>query len=53
MNTAVSRKLNDLSILYCENNAFKLCLRESILIKRDSPKLNRSFYASIIQLITV
>ena len=25
----------------CENNAYKLSLRESILIKRDSPELNR------------
>ena len=33
---------NDFSILCCENNAFKLSLRESILIKRDSPELNRN-----------
>ena len=32
---------NDFSILCCENNAFKLSLRESILIKRDSPEPNR------------
>ena len=30
------------SILCCENNAYKLSLRESILIKRDSPELNRN-----------
>ena len=30
------------SILCCENDAFKLSLRESILIKRDSPELNRN-----------
>ena len=33
---------NDFSILCCENNAFKLSLRASILIKRDSPELNRN-----------
>ena len=33
---------NDFSVLRCENNAFKLSLRESILIKRDSPQLNRN-----------
>ena len=33
---------NDFSILFCENNAFKLSLRESILIKRDPPELNRN-----------
>ena len=33
---------DDFPILYCENNAFKLSLTESILIKRDSPELNRN-----------
>ena len=33
---------NNLLILCCENNAFKLFLRESILIKRDTPELNRN-----------
>ena len=33
---------NNFSILRCENNAYKLSLRESILIKRDSPELNRN-----------
>ena len=33
---------NNLSILCCENNAYKLSLRESVLIKRDSPELNRN-----------
>ena len=31
---------NDFSIRCCKNNAFKLSLRESILIKRDSLELN-------------
>ena len=52
---------NDFSILCCENNAFKLSLRESILIKRDPPELNRnvSLYVSlykaayVIQLINI
>ena len=40
---------NDFSILFCENNAFKLSLREPILIKRDPPELNRniSLYVSL------
>ena len=33
---------NNFSILCCENNAFKLSFRESILIQRDSPELNRN-----------
>ena len=33
---------NNFSILCCENNAYKLSLRESILIKTDSPELNRN-----------
>ena len=33
---------NNSSILCCENNAYKLSLRELILIKRDSPELNRN-----------
>ena len=33
---------NNFSILCCENNAYKLSLRESILIKRDSPELSRN-----------
>ena len=34
--------LNDFSILSSENNAFKLSLRESILIKRHSPEFDRN-----------
>ena len=33
---------NDFTILCSEANSFKLALRESILIKRDSPQLNRA-----------
>ena len=33
---------NHFSLLTCENNAFKLSLRESTLIKKDSPELNRN-----------
>ena len=39
----INSSFNNFSILRCENNTFKLSLRESILIKRDSPKLNRIF----------
>ena len=41
---------NDLSILCCENNAFKLSLSESILIKRDSPELNWSLSSMLLLL---
>ena len=37
-----NNSFNDFSILYCENNSFKLSLRESVLIKRDPPNLNRN-----------
>ena len=40
---------NGFLILCCENNAFKLSLRESILIKRHSPELNRN--VSLIPLL--
>ena len=40
---------NGFSVLCCENNALKLSLRESILIKRDSPELNRN--VSLMQLL--
>ena len=33
---------NDCSILIPENNQFKLHLKESLLIKRDKPELNRN-----------
>ena len=33
---------NDFSILCCGNNTFKLSLRKLILIKKDSPELNRN-----------
>ena len=33
---------NNFSILCCVNNTYKLSLRQSILIKRDSPDLNRN-----------
>ena len=35
---------NDFSILIPENNQFKLHLKESLLIKRDKPELNRNIY---------
>ena len=36
---------NNLLILCCENNAFKLSLRGSILIKRETPGLNSNVSA--------
>ena len=41
---------NDFSILRCENNAFKLSLRESILIKRYSPELNKNVRSMLLLL---
>ena len=37
-----NNSFNDFLILCCENNVFKLSLRELILIKRDPPELNRN-----------
>ena len=37
-----SSSFNNFSILCCENNTYKLSLRESILIKRYSSELNRN-----------
>ena len=34
----------DFTILLKENNKFKLHLKESLLIKRDKPELNRNIY---------
>ena len=39
---------NDFSILCCENNVFTLSLRESILIKRDSPEVNRNVSSMLL-----
>ena len=35
----------DFMILLKENNRFKLHLKESLLIKRDKPELNRNIYS--------
>ena len=37
-----SSSFNDFSILCCGNSTFKLSLRKLILIKKDSPELNRN-----------
>ena len=37
-----NKSFNDFLILCCENNVFKLSLRELILIKRDPPELSRN-----------
>ena len=41
---------NDFTILCQENNGFRLLLKESVLISRDSPDLNNNF-ASIPSLL--
>ena len=41
---------NDFSILILENNQFKLHLKESLLIKRDKPELNRNIYTHSLEL---
>ena len=41
---------DDFSILIPENNHFNLHLKESLLIKRDKPELNRNIYTRTLQL---
>ena len=41
---------DDFSILISENNQFKLHLKESLLIKRDKPDLNRNIYTHPLEL---
>ena len=41
---------DDFSILILENNQFKLHLKESLLIKRDKPELNRNIYTHPLEL---
>ena len=43
---------DDFSILIPENNQFKLDLKESLLIKRDKPELNRNIYTHPLELFT-
>ena len=40
----------DFTIFLKENNKFKLHLRESLLIKRDKPELNRNIYSYHLEL---
>ena len=40
----------DFAILLKENNKIKLQLKESLLIKRDKPKLNRNIYSYPLEL---
>ena len=46
----INSSFNDVSILCCENNAFKLSSRESVLIKRDSSELNRNVSSMLLLL---
>ena len=41
---------DDFSILTSESNEFKLHLKESLLIKRDKPELNRNCYTHPLEL---
>ena len=41
---------DNFSILLKENNAFKLQLKESLLISRDKPILNRNIYSFALEL---
>ena len=38
------------AILLKENNNFKLYLKESLLMKRDKPELNRNIYSYALEL---
>ena len=44
------RKVDDFSILTTESNEFKLHLKESLLIKRNKPELNRNCYTHPLEL---
>ena len=41
---------DDFSILTTESNEFKLHLKESLLIKRDKPELNKNCYTHPLEL---
>ena len=41
---------DDFTILLKENNKFKIHLEESLLVKRDKPKLNRNNYSYTFEL---
>ena len=41
---------DDFSILTTESNEFQLHLKESLLIKRDKPELNRNCYTHPLEL---
>ena len=41
---------DDFSILTRENNKFKLRIKESLLIKRDKPDLNKNIYSFPLEL---
>ena len=41
---------HDFAILLKKNNRFKLHLKESLLIKRDKPELNRNIYRYPLEL---
>ena len=43
-------RFGNFSILLKENNAFKLQLKESLLISRDKPILNRNIYSFPLEL---
>ena len=40
----------DFTVLFTENNRFKLHLKESLLMKRGKPELNKSIYSSLLEL---
>ena len=43
---------NDFSILSKEANEFKLLIKESLLISRDKPELNKNIYSTPLELFT-
>ena len=43
---------DDFSNVIPENNQFKLHLKESLLIKRDKPELNKIIYSHSLELFT-
>ena len=41
---------DDFDILQSDSNKFKICVKESLLIKRDKPVLNRATKSSLLDL---
>ena len=50
--TEYDASFNDFKILTKETNGFKLLIKESLLIARDNPSLNKNIYSTPLELFT-